>query len=308
MAPAPLDPATGAVSFRLLGPLAAFQDAGTPAQHELDLGRPKQRAVLALLLLQRGRIVAADRLIDATWGGEPPPSALASLQAYVSNLRRVLRGQSGTSSPIVRRAPGYVLDVPPDAVDVDRFAQATQAARAAAEADRWPEALAAAERALAVWQGAVLADLRDEPWVRSEADALEELRTECRELAISASLATGRVAPALVAAQQLRAAQPLRDRACWLHLLALHRAGRSPEALDEYRAYARRLDDELGLEPGPELRELELGVLRHDPALLSWPLSDMRGLPGPAAAASPVPARVLPAQRERLVDARTRPR
>jgi DNA-binding SARP family transcriptional activator len=104
-------PETG-VSYRLLGPLAALR-----AARAIELGPPKQRAVLALLLLNRGRVVSTDRLVDAVWGDEPPPSALASLQAYVSNLRRALRETAGASSPIVRRAGGYVLDVPADRLD-----------------------------------------------------------------------------------------------------------------------------------------------------------------------------------------------
>jgi DNA-binding SARP family transcriptional activator len=255
-----------AVSFLLLGPLTALRGG-----EALDLGRPKQRAALALLLLAPGRVVSTDRLIEAVWEGDPPPSALAGLQAYISNLRRILRDSAGASSAIVRRGPGYVLDVPADRVDVARFAAAAREAREAVEAQRWADALDHVEAALARWKGALLADLADQAWVRPEADALEELRTECRETQITALLALGRMAPALVAAAELRADQPLRDRACWLHVVALHRAGRSPEALEQYRLYAERLDAELGLEPGLELRELQVAVLRHDPALAGWP-------------------------------------
>ncbi|RKQ90353.1 SARP family transcriptional regulator [Solirubrobacter pauli] len=253
-------------SYRLLGPLTALRGDAV-----IDLGPPKQRATLALLLLQRGRQVSTDRLVDALWGDEPPPSALASIQAYVSNLRRALRGSTGASSPIVRRAQGYVLEVPPDRVDLAVFGVELAAARAAAEAHEWSAALTHADAALALWRGELLEDLSDQGWVREEADAVDELRTECRETQITALLAAQRVAPALAAAVELRKAHPLRDRACWLAMLALHRAGRTSEALDAFTEHARRLDDELGLEPGAELRELQVAILRHEPALAAWP-------------------------------------
>lgn len=253
-------------SYRLLGPLTALRGDAV-----IDLGPPKQRATLALLLLQRGRQVSTDRLVDALWGDEPPPSALASIQAYVSNLRRALRGSTGASSPIVRRAQGYVLEVPPERVDLAVFGVELAAARAAAETHEWSAALTHADAALALWRGELLEDLSDQGWVRAEADAVDELRTECRETQITALLAAQRVAPALAAAVELRKAHPLRDRACWLAMLALHRAGRTSEALDAFTEHARRLDEELGLEPGAELRELQVAILRHEPALAAWP-------------------------------------
>lgn len=253
-------------SYRLLGPLTALRGDAV-----IDLGPPKQRATLALLLLHRGRQVSTDRLVDALWGDEPPPSALASIQAYVSNLRRALRGTAGASSPIVRRAQGYVLEVAADRVDLAGFEARARAARGSAEEQHWSAALAHADAALALWRGELLEDLSDQEWVRTEAAAVEELRTECRETQITALLAAQRVAPALAAAVELRAAHPLRDRACWLHMLALHRAGRTSEALDAYTAHVRRLDDDLGLEPGAELRELQVAILRHEPALAAWP-------------------------------------
>jgi DNA-binding SARP family transcriptional activator len=255
------------VDYRLLGPLTVHGPDGA----RMDLGPPKQRAVLAVLLLHRGAVVPTERLVDAVWGDEAPPSALAGLQAYISNLRRALRADPGAASAIVRRAPGYVLDVPAEALDVVRFAGLARAAQAAAAAARWAEALETAEAALALWRGPLLADLADERWVQAEANGLEELRTECRETRVTALLAVGRLAEALAATQALWAEQPRRDRACWLHLVALHRAGRSPEALEAYREHAGRLDDELGLEPGSELRELQVAILRQDPAIAAWP-------------------------------------
>ncbi len=284
---------THELRYRLLGPLTVLRPA-TP--EPVDLGSPKQRAVLALLLLDRGRVVSTERLVDAIWEDDPPPSALASLQAYVSNLRRALRDGAATTSPIVRRAPGYLLDVPADEVDVAAFAAAGAAARGAADEGRWSDALSQADAALALWRGPLLEDLHDPRWLRADATRFDELRAELRELRVSALLAGAQVLPALVEAQSLRAEQPLRDRACWLHVLALYRAGRTPEALEELRRHAVRLDDELGLEPGAELRELELAILRQEPALAAWPRSPgWRGAaevrtPRPQAEHAPPPA------------------
>ena len=141
--------------YRLLGPLQVVQ-GDTP----LDIGPPKQRAVLAALLLAQGRVVSVDRLVDVVWGEDVPASATASLQAYISNLRRALRGGSGDSQmassvaqPIVRRPPGYYIDVDPEAVDLTVFAAGCGRAGAAVEAERWDEALAEADAALALVAG-----------------------------------------------------------------------------------------------------------------------------------------------------------
>lgn len=275
----------GAVRYRLLGPLTALRTAADGAEEPVDLGSPKQRAVLALLLLHRGRVVSTDRLVAAVWPEGAPPRATASLQAYVSNLRRALRDEDGARSPIVRQAPGYVLEVPEADLDVAAFATAAERARAAVDAERWSDALARADEALGLWAGPLLADLGDEDWVRAEAHALEELRRACRDTRVTALLAAGRIAPAVAEAHELRADQPTRDRGCWLQMIALYRDGRSAEALDAYREHAARLDEELGLEPGAELRDLQVGILRQEPALAAWPRSP--GWSGASAVATP---------------------
>ncbi|PJK22897.1 AAA family ATPase [Mycobacterium goodii] len=252
----------------MLGPLQVVH-SGTP----VDIGAPKQRAVLAMLLLAQGRVVSVDRLIDAVWGDDPPASATASLQAYISNLRRSLRDGSDAqvASPIVRQPPGYYLDVPADAVDLVQFTNGCAQAAQAVEEGRWVDALTAADEALALWRGAFLDDLRDQEWVTEDAARAAELRGECVDHRITALLALGRVPAALSAVTQLRSADPLSDRACWLHMLTLYRAGRAPEALDTYTRYAQLLDDELGLVPGAELRELQTAILRQAPELVAWP-------------------------------------
>ncbi len=264
--------------YRLLGPLevcraSTHSEPGGPAVSELvvDLGPKKQRTVLAVLLLNRGRVVSTDRLIDALWHDEAPASAMASIQAYISNLRRALRVETGAASPIVRQSPGYVLDISAAEVDLSVFLDDAETARQRAEDGQWQEALTIADRALASVRGQLLEDLRDEHWVEVEAAAFEEVRTECRETRITALLALGRLAPALVEAAQLCSEYPFRDRTCWLRMVALHQAGRSPEALEQFRVHAARLDTELGLEPGGELTALQGGILRHEPGLAAWP-------------------------------------
>lgn len=255
--------------YRLLGPLEVAR--GPATSDVIDLGPRKQRSVLAVLLLNRGRVVSTDRLIDALWHDDAPASAMASIQAYISNLRRALRVETGTASPIVRQSPGYVLDVAPADVDLSVFLDDAETARQHAENGRWQEALTTADRALASVRGQLLDDLNDAHWVEVEAAAFEEVRTECRETRITALLALGRLAPVLVEAAQLCSEYPFRDRTCWLRMVALHRAGRSPEALEQFRLHASRLDAELGLEPGGELKALQGAILRHDPGLAAWP-------------------------------------
>lgn len=255
--------------YRVLGPLQVTHD-----EVVVEIGPRKQRAVLAVLLLAQGGVVSVDRLVDAIWGDDVPGSALASVQAYVSNLRRALRdGGHGVAavSPIVRQPPGYYLDARPDDVDLVVFASGCAAAASAVEAGAWQDALTAADAALALWRGPLLADFADESWVTQEAARADETYKECVDSRIAALLALGRVGPALGAAARLSAADPLSDRACWLHMVTLYRSGRASEALDAYARHATVLDDELGLQPGPEVRELQTSILRQAPELAAWP-------------------------------------
>ncbi|MET0704686.1 MAG: BTAD domain-containing putative transcriptional regulator [Mycobacterium sp.] len=254
------------MEYRLLGPLQVRQ-----GEAPVDIGPPKQRAVLATLLLAHGRVVSTDRLIDAVWGDEVPGSATASLQAYISNLRKALRTDTGAASPIVRQAPGYFLDASAATVDLVDFTGQCALARTAIADGQWRAALAAADAALTWWRGPLLEDLRDEHWVRHDSAGVDELRTECRENRVTALLALGRGAEALTDANRLHVEEPLRDRACWLLMMALYRAGRGPDALAAYTGHAAHLDAELGLEPGAELRELQTAILRQSPELAAWP-------------------------------------
>ena len=260
--------------YRVLGPLEVVR---ADSEVRVDVGPAKQRAVLAMLVLARGRVVSVDRLVDAVWGDDVPGSATASLQAYVSNLRRALRGggtdatRVAAASPIVRQSPGYYLAVDPDAVDLTVFTSAVHRAAAAAEAHEWNVALEQSEAATSSWRGPFLEDLRDQPWVAAEAATAEAMRRDCLDYRITALLALGRVPLAVAAAAQLSATDPLSDRACWLNVVSLYRAGRTSDALEAYARHARMLDVELGLQPGHELRELQTAVLRQAPELAAWP-------------------------------------
>ncbi|CAN5213608.1 BTAD domain-containing putative transcriptional regulator [soil metagenome] len=289
--------------YRLLGPLQV-----TNGSVPVDIGPPKQRAVLAALLLAQGRVVSTDRLIDSVWGDEVPGSATASLQAYISNLRKALRLDTGAASPIVRQAPGYFLAASTaDVVDLIEFTDHCVAARTALAAGGWRDALAAGDAALALWRGPLLEDLRDEDWVRQVAAGVDELRAECRENRVTALLALGRSAEALTEAARLRADDYLRDRACWLLMLALYRSGRGPEALETYTAHAAHLDAELGLEPGAELRDLQTAILRQSPELAAWPRSPAwTGAEDLASPAAVAPAAEPPASSRRVLIGRRR--
>lgn len=299
----PTTPDAG-VAYRVLGAVGAERRGDGPPT-PIPLGAPKQRAVLALLLLRRGRIVTTERLTDALWGDAAPPSATASIQAYVSNLRRALRDGAASAPAIVRNGPGYVLAVAPERLDLGRVELAMPGLRAAVASRQWEPALERADGVLSEWRGVPLEEFPDLAWAAAEAEALEELRGEARELRIAALLALGRTTQATVAAGELRAATPPRDRVAWLEMVALHAARRTGDALERYREHVRLLDVELGLHPGRALRDLEAAILADEPWVAQWPRTDAdeatKGSAGPPggprgasscdalAAAAPVP-------------------
>lgn len=252
--------------FLVLGPLEVRRDGV-----HVELGPPKQRAVLLALLLARGGVVGADRLIGAVWGDEPPAAATTSVQAYISNLRRALR-HSGEPSPIGRIGGGYRLDLGADRVDLIEFGRQVQAARTARDDHRWEVALDESAAALAWWRGDVETSVdRESSWMAAEVAALAELRVAVAETHTTALLAVGDIGGALSEIVALRARDPLRDRGVWLHMVALYRAGRPTEALEVYADHQRTLARELGLDPGAELVELHGAILHHDPVIAAWP-------------------------------------
>ncbi|MBB2991397.1 DNA-binding SARP family transcriptional activator [Mycolicibacterium iranicum] len=278
--------------YRLLGPLQVVHGE-TP----VDVGPRKQRTVLAALLLAQGRVVSTDRLVDAVWGDDVPASATASLQVYISNLRRALRGESQMASPIVRQPPGYYLDAQPDDVDVTVFTAACVRAAAAIDAERWAEALTEADSALSLVRGSLLEDMADAEWVREESARIAEMRVECLAGKAISLLALGKVSAALTEVSRLRELDPLADRGCRLQMLALYRAGRAAEALEAYTRHARVLDVELGLEPGRELRELQTAVLRQAPELAGWPRTpEWTGAAAVPQAPEPTPVAAAPTE------------
>jgi DNA-binding SARP family transcriptional activator len=202
-----------------------------------------------MLALEVGHTVSADRLVEGLWGESPPASAPKMVQLYVSRLRRVL---DGDGARIVTRGRGYELQLPEGAVDAVRFERLV---------DTQPR------EALALWRGEPLADLADEPFAAAEIRRLEELRLRATELAIDADLAAGRHAEVIGELDALVAKEPLRERLHGQRMLALYRSGRQADALEAYRDARKALVEQIGVEPGAELRRLHEAILAQDPAL-----------------------------------------
>jgi DNA-binding SARP family transcriptional activator len=231
------------MEFRILGPLEVVSGG-----QSLDLGGAKQRALLAVLLLSPNQVVSRDRLIDALWEENPPDTVQKALQVHVSRLRRLLG-----SDRILTRTPGYAIRVEHDELDADQF-------------ERLAGELQLAE-ALALWRGPPLDDVAHTRFARQEIGRLEERRLAVLEERIEAELALGRRADLSAELEALVAEHPLRERFRALLMLALYRSGRQAEALDVYQDARRTLVDQLGVEPGRELRDLHQRMLNQDAAL-----------------------------------------
>ncbi len=247
------------MEYLLLGPFEV-RDGDRP----LQLGGSKRRALLALLVLNANEVVATDRLADELWGANAPHNASASIHNHVSRLRKELG-----NDVLATHRWGYVLRADPAEIDVLRFERAFAAAEAMPARER-AQALA---QALELWRGPTLADLTFEPALTAHIARLEERRLAALEQRLDADLEAGRAGDLIAELEMLVAAQPLREHFRWQLILALYRSGRQAEALEVYRETRRVLSEELGLEPGPELRELERAVLRQDPALAVSPVA-----------------------------------
>jgi YVTN family beta-propeller protein len=259
---------TGSAEFGILGPLEVSRSGC-----EVQLGGPRQRAVLALLLIEANRVVSMDRLADDVWGGDPPEGWATSLQTYVFHLRRALepdRARGAAGDVLVTRDRGYLLRVGREHLDAALFQQGFTAGRAALEAGRYAEAAETLRQALGRWRGPVLADLADYAFTRPEAARLEELRLAALEARIDADLALGRHDELTAELEQLTAEHPLRERLHGQLMLALYRCSRQADALAAYRRVRDLLASELGIDPGEPLQHLHAAVLAHDPAL-DWP-------------------------------------
>ncbi|GAA1477178.1 BTAD domain-containing putative transcriptional regulator [Nocardioides aestuarii] len=284
------------MQLAVLGPVEVRRDG-----EALDVGGPKPRALLAALALAEGRAVPVDTLLDLLWGDSPTPGAMTSLQAYVSGLRKVLepdRARRGSARVLVTVAPGYALRLPGD-VDAAAFAAAVATAhRVVAGPLLGPPSASAAEldavvadldRAVGLWRGTPYVELGDAAVAEAERARLEELRLVAEEDRAAARLALGDHGTAAAQLEALTAAHPLRERLWALRALALVRAGRQADALEVLREVRDLLADELGLDPGPELADLQTRVLQQDPAL-AWS--------APAAGSAPAPEAVEPLRAE----------
>ena len=238
------------MEFRILGPLEVV-DEGRP----VVLQRGKQLALLAYLLLHPNELVSTDRLIDALWGERPPPTAAKILQNAVSQLRRVLG-----EDRLVTQPPGYRFRLEPGELDLHRFEELAQEGRLKHDAQVLRDALA-------IWRGEPLSNLRDESFAQHAARRLEEARLSVLEDRIDADLAAGRDAVLVPELEQLIAREPLRERPYGQLMLALYRDGRQAKALETYQRARKVLSQEVGLQPGPQLQELERRMLNQDPAL-----------------------------------------
>ncbi|MDX1658622.1 MAG: BTAD domain-containing putative transcriptional regulator [Nitriliruptorales bacterium] len=242
------------MEFRILGPLEVMGDIGEP----VPLGGPKQRAVLALLVLDVGQVVSTDGLVDGVWGQDPPENAGRTLQVYVSNLRKVLDAET-----IETRAPGYRLVVDEGDVDLLRFRRLVTRAEDAVPSQR----AQTLNEALDLWRGSALSDLADLPLAQATAAGLEEERLAALEARINAELELGRHEQLVAELESLTTAHPLRERLRGQLMLALYRAGRQADALAVYDDTRVTLSEELGLDPSEQLQALQQRILEQDAAL-----------------------------------------
>ena len=240
--------------FRVLGPLEVTGEDGP-----ITLGGPRQRAVLAHLLVRANQVVPADALIDQVWGEEPPNTARGTLQAYVSNLRKALGPDR-----IEGRSPGYLLRAEPDEVDATRFELLLREGRGANGQPGRAEIL---REALGLWRGPAFADLAAEPGLAGEIARLDELRTQAMEARLAADLDDGRHGEVIGELESLTRQMPLRERLWGSLVLALYRSGRQADALAAYQRARDVLAEELGVDPSPDLQRLHERILRQDPDL-----------------------------------------
>ena len=277
------------IVFRLLGPL----EVASSTDGVVDIGGPQRRALLHLLLLHARSPVGTDQLVEGIWGHRPPSQAVAGLQAHVSHLRRVLepdRPPGAPSTVLTHRAGRYTLQVADEAIDARVFRRLVEQSRTTAEAGDRTRALATYREGLGLWRGPAMAEVADEVWARAEITLLEELRRAAREEAAQIALDLGEETGLIADLEDLVAENPLREGPLGLLMLALYRAGRQADALARHRQASETFRDELGIDLGPALRDLEQRILRQDPDLLgpaSAPTSPVGAATSPVAARAP---------------------
>jgi DNA-binding SARP family transcriptional activator/tetratricopeptide (TPR) repeat protein len=276
------------MEFGLLGPLLVRVD-----ESQVAVSAGKQRVLMAALLLRANEVVASADLAAAVWQGGPPGSSRVTLQNYVKRLRHALEPTG--RDRIVTRPAGYLIEVGPGELDVTRFTELHAAGLAAARAGAWPDAADRLAAALEVWRGQPLADVPSPALARTEGQRLTELRLGALEARIDAQLHLGMHRELIPELEELAAAEPLRERVHELLMLALYRSGQRAAALATYRNTSRQLVDELGIEPGPALRELNQRIQRADPSLLLPAARERAGAGGTRPADGAPRPRMLPA-------------
>jgi len=296
------------VQFRILGPLQVLDDDGRP----LVLGGAKQRALLAVLLLHAGQVVSAERLIDELWGEDPPDTARSVLQVYVANLRKVLepaRPRRAVGGVLRTQPPGYLVDLSPGELDLLRFERLAGEGRAALVDGDPAKAARLLRQALDLWRGPALAGVVLQASGLGEAARLEEQRLAAEEDRIHAELGTGRHHELTGELEALVAAHPLRERLHGQLLVALYRSGRQAEALAAYRRMRETLAEQLGIDPGRPLQDLERAILAQDPTLDWIPaaaaasqLAAGQPAPGRRPGALPVPPTPLVGRQRALAE------
>jgi predicted ATPase/DNA-binding SARP family transcriptional activator len=257
--------ASADLEFRILGPLEVLAGG-----ESLPLGGTKQRATLAVLLVHANEPVSNDRLIDSLWGSRPPATAKTALQGYITSLRRLLeptRTKRAAADVLVTTPAGYLLRVGDGALDRHAFEALAARGHEALAAGRFAEAAELTRSALELWRGPALAEFAYEAWAHAETERLAELRLASLEERIEAELELGRHGELVPELESIVAEHPLRERPRAQLMRALYRAGRQAEALEVYQQTRQVLVNELGIDPSPELRELEAAILRQDEKL-----------------------------------------
>jgi DNA-binding SARP family transcriptional activator/tetratricopeptide (TPR) repeat protein len=278
----------GDVQVRLLGPVDVLADG---------VSRPvpglRRKAVLAVLALQHGEIVSTDHLVEAVWGGAPPPTAVNTVQSHVSHLRHILGGKAAVRA----RAPGYLLDLGAEGTDVE---VAERLVRLAEQAPDLSQRLQHLQAATALWRGRPLADVTGLAWLGGQAERLDGLWLQATRALVETRLALGEHAQLVVELERLTGDHPFDEQIHGQFVLALYRAGRQADALAAYQRLRRTLGADLGIDPSQPLRDLEAAILRQDPALDPTPPAVTAAVtpaaaPVPAPRAVPVPAQLPPA-------------
>jgi DNA-binding SARP family transcriptional activator len=277
------------MEFGILGPLEV-RDGG----RVLPVHGPKQRALLAVLLLHANEVVSSQRLIDSLWGDRAPATAANTLQVHVSRLRRLLEPPGSSREILLARPPGYVLRVALGELDLHRFESLVEAARRSRSGGDPAAASASLHEGLGLWRGSPLSDFTAERFAQAPIERLEELRLTAEEERVEADLCLGRHRELVGELRALIAEHPLRERLCGQLMLALYRCGRQAEALEVYQDARRTLVGELGIEPGHELQRLEKAILLQDPSL-EPPPGGIHREPGGA------PVGIEPAQSARAI-------